>query len=57
MPKRLERHLKREVAQKHPSWSKARKDRYVYGTIDDVKRERRAKGENPRTGKKLRRKR
>lgn len=57
MPKKLERHMKREVAKKHPGWSKAKKDRYVYGTVEDVKRERKAKGENPVTGRKLRRKR
>jgi hypothetical protein len=32
MPKALERQLKKEAA-KHKSWSKARKNAYVYGTM------------------------
>jgi hypothetical protein len=33
MPKALEEQLKRNVNQKHPEWSKERKDAYVYGTL------------------------
>ena len=33
MPKKMEAELKREVAKKHPNWSKERKDAYVYGTM------------------------
>jgi len=33
MPKKLEQKLKREVKKKHPSWSKKRKDAYIYGTL------------------------
>lgn len=32
MPKKLEKKLKREAA-KHKSWSKKRKDAYVYGAL------------------------
>lgn len=48
MPKKLERHMKREVNAKHPQWSKSRKNRYVYGTIEDVKREQKAKRKRTR---------
>lgn len=33
MPKKLERELKKEVAEKHPNWSQKQKDAYVYGTL------------------------
>lgn len=44
MPKRLERKLKREVNSKHPGWTKAHKNAYVYGTL-------RKEGWRPKRGK------
>lgn len=38
MPKALEEQLKRNVNNRHPEWSKERKDAYVYGTLNKVKR-------------------
>lgn len=36
MPKAVEEQLKRDVNQKHPEWSKERKEAYVYGTLRRV---------------------
>jgi hypothetical protein len=33
MPKKMERKLRAQVNKSHPSWSKERKDAYVYGTL------------------------
>lgn len=33
MPKALHDKLKREVNRKHPNWSKERKNKYIYGTM------------------------
>lgn len=38
MPKAQEEQLKRNVNARHPDWSKERKDAYVYGTLNKVKR-------------------
>lgn len=43
MPKALEEQLKRNVNNRHPDWSKERKDAYVYGTIRKVERKHRLK--------------
>lgn len=43
MPKALEEKLKRNVNNRHPEWSKERKDAYVYGTLNKVERKHRLK--------------
>lgn len=43
MPKKLHDKLKRQVESEHPSWSKKRKDAYVYGTMNKVEKHKKQK--------------
>lgn len=45
MPKKLERKLEREASKK--GYTGKRRDRYVYGTLDKVKKEQAAKRKRP----------
>ena len=48
MPKKLERRLFGEVNRKHPTWSVKHKDRYVFGTLNKVKKEQAGKRKGAR---------
>ena len=55
MPKALEEQLKRNVNNRHPDWSKERKDAYVYGTLNKVERKHRLKPTRKKKTTKIRR--